>query len=123
MLLRAERVQVYIELDNCTKYRHNNAQRKVVHEMIPTIRPISELRDTNAISELCHSQQEPVFITKNGYTDLVIMSAAVYEQQSAFLEVYNKLSEAEVQSEAGAQNVNGKEVFAKLRRKYGTATL
>ena len=38
---------------------------------MPQIRPITDLRNTNEISELCHSKDEPIFITKNGYGDLV----------------------------------------------------
>ncbi|MHB8280609.1 MAG: prevent-host-death protein, partial [Candidatus Humimicrobiaceae bacterium] len=38
---------------------------------MPKIRPITDLRNTNEISEICHKQQEPIFITKNGYGDLV----------------------------------------------------
>ena len=91
--------------------------------MIPTIRPISDLRDTNAISELCHSQQEPVFITKNGYSDLVIMSASTYERQITLLEMYQKLGEAEAQIEAGVPAIDGKEVFSKMRKKYGPKTI
>ena len=45
---------------------------------MPQIRPITDLRNTNKISELCHKQDEPVFITKNGYGDLVIMSVETY---------------------------------------------
>ena len=90
---------------------------------MPTIRPISDLRDTNKISELCHAQLEPVFITKNGYSDLVIMSAAAYERQLALLELYKKLSEAEEQRAAGIPNIPGKDVFNRLKKKYGTATL
>ena len=41
---------------------------------MPQIRPITDLRNTTEISELCHARREPVFITKNGYGDLVIMS-------------------------------------------------
>jgi PHD/YefM family antitoxin component YafN of YafNO toxin-antitoxin module len=88
--------------------------------MMPTIRPITELRDTNAISELCHSQQEPVFITKNGYNDLVIMSAAAYERQLLLLEAYQKLSEAEAQEDGGIPNIDGETIFKRLREKYGT---
>jgi PHD/YefM family antitoxin component YafN of YafNO toxin-antitoxin module len=88
--------------------------------MLPTIRPITELRDTNAISELCHSQQAPVFITKNGYNDLVIMSSAAYERQLALLEAYQKLGEAETQANSGVQNIEGERVFDRLREKYGT---
>ena len=86
---------------------------------MPTIRPITELRNTNEISELCHSQQEPIFITKNGYGHLVVMSMATYEKQLATLEVYQKLAEAEEQANNGIPNVDGKEVFDRLRKKYG----
>jgi PHD/YefM family antitoxin component YafN of YafNO toxin-antitoxin module len=48
---------------------------------MPTIIPITDLRKTNEISELCNSSPEPVFVTKNGHGDLVIMSMAVYEEQ------------------------------------------
>ena len=46
---------------------------------MPQIRPITDLRNTTEISELCHARQEPIFITKNGYGDLVIMSMETYE--------------------------------------------
>jgi len=55
---------------------------------MPQIRPIDELRDTSKISEICHSQSEPVFITKNGYGDLVIMSIETYERLLALTDVY-----------------------------------
>ena len=47
---------------------------------MPKIIPITDLRNTTKISELCHEKNEPVFITKNGYSDLVIMSAEAYEE-------------------------------------------
>lgn len=31
---------------------------------MPVIKPITDLRNTNEISELCHKQQQPVFITE-----------------------------------------------------------
>lgn len=46
---------------------------------MPQIRPITDLRNTTEISEICHAKNEPVFITKNGYGDLVIMSMETYE--------------------------------------------
>ena len=46
---------------------------------MPLIRPITDLRNTNEISDFCHAQREPVFITKNGYGDLVLMSMETYE--------------------------------------------
>ena len=44
------------------------------------IRPITDLRNTTEISEICHAKDEPLFITKNGYGDLVVMSIETYEK-------------------------------------------
>ena len=48
-------------------------------DFMPQIRPITDLGNANEISELCHSRCEPIFITKNGYGDLVVMSIEAYE--------------------------------------------
>ncbi|MDT3699541.1 MAG: type II toxin-antitoxin system Phd/YefM family antitoxin [Thermincola sp.] len=86
---------------------------------MPQIRPITDLRNTNEISELCHKSKEPVFITKNGYGDLVVMSMETYERQMALVEVYKKLAEAESEIANGTPLLEGEEVFRKLRAKYG----
>ena len=44
------------------------------------ILPIKDLRDTNKISDLCNETNEPIFITKNGYGDMVVMSIKTYEE-------------------------------------------
>ncbi len=85
---------------------------------MPQIRPITDLRNTNEISELCHKQNEPVFITKNGYGDLVVMSIETYERQLALVEVYKKLMEAEQDINNDIPLLDGKSVFKKLRDKY-----
>jgi hypothetical protein len=85
---------------------------------MPRIRPITDLRNTTEISELCHASAEPIFITKNGYGDLVVMSIETYEKQIALTEVYIKLAMAEKQIEDN-QLLDGDDVFAKLRSKYG----
>ena len=46
----------------------------------PQIRPITDLRNTTEISDICHAKREPIFITKNGYGDLVVMSIEAYEE-------------------------------------------
>ena len=56
---------------------------------MPKIIPIRELRDTNAISEMCHSSEEPVFITKNGYGDMVIMSLETFEKNPGMSDFYS----------------------------------
>ena len=60
---------------------------------MPQIRPITDLRNTTEISDLCHARREPVFITKNGYGDLVVMSIETYEALTARFDLYAKLQE------------------------------
>lgn len=88
---------------------------------MPEIRPITDLRNTNEISELCRKRQEPIFITKNGYGDMVIMSMETYERRMALVEVYKKLAEAEKQIADGMPLLDGEEVFKRLRKKHGSA--
>jgi hypothetical protein len=85
---------------------------------MPQIRPITDLRNTNEISEACHKYDEPIFVTKNGYGDLVIMSIDAYERQLALVDVYKKLAEVETQIAQGVPLLDGEEVFKKLRDKY-----
>jgi PHD/YefM family antitoxin component YafN of YafNO toxin-antitoxin module len=86
-------------------------------DCMPQIRPITVLRNTTEVSELCHSKQEPIFITKNGYGDMVIMSMETYERQLAMTDIFEKLAVAEKQIQNG-ELLNGDEVFARLREKY-----
>lgn len=86
---------------------------------MPEIRPIAELRNTSKISDICHETDEPVFITKNGYGDLVIMSMETYESRLALAEVYRKLGEAEKQIADGVPLLDGEQVFKRLREKHG----
>ncbi|MGG6310357.1 type II toxin-antitoxin system Phd/YefM family antitoxin [Paenibacillus macerans] len=83
---------------------------------MPIIRPISDLRNNfNFISETCHKDGEPVFITKNGQSDLVVMSHAFYEQQQALIELYQKLAVAEKQSQSNAPRTSHVDLVKKLR--------
>ena len=86
---------------------------------MPHIRPITDLRNTNEISEMCNKLKEPIFITKNGYGDLVVMSIDTYERQMGLVQLYKKLAEAEKQIANGTPLLDGDEVFKKLRAKYG----
>ena len=79
--------------------------------------PIRDLRNTNEISERCKKTNEPIFITKNGYGDMVLMSMETYQRTVAMSEVYRKLMEAETELAAG-QAVDGKSAFADLRAMY-----
>ena len=69
-----------------------------------SIRPISDLRNhANDISDYCHDEQKPVFITRKGKGDMVVMSNEEYERQQVLLEVYAKLGEAEAEIANGAK--------------------
>ena len=73
---------------------------------MPIIRPISDLRNNaREIEELCHDTGEPVFITKNGEGELVVMSVAAYERDQARLELYRLLDEAEADVQAGDRGI------------------
>lgn len=84
---------------------------------MPVIRPISDLRNkTPEISKLCHDSGEPVFITKNGESELVVMSAAAYERDQARLALYGLLKEAEEDVHRGDRGIDVKTLAALLRK-------
>lgn len=83
---------------------------------MPNIRPISDLRNnSNEISEFCRGTREPVFITRNGVGDMVVMSIETYERQHAQLELYAKLAEAESEIASGAKGEDFFDFAKKLR--------
>ena len=86
---------------------------------MPQIIPIRDLKKTSEISALCKDAKEPVFITKNGYGDMVIMSMETYERQMALVEVYKKLAEAEAELANDTPLLKAEDVFRKLGAKYG----
>lgn len=87
-------------------------------DTMPQIIPIRDLKKTSEISRICHESQEPVFISKNGYGDMVIMSMETYERIMFKNEVYSKLSEAE-ESISKGEVIDGFESLKVVREKYG----
>jgi len=84
---------------------------------MPQIRPVSDLRNNFAeISRVVHETSEPVFLTKNGYGDMVVMSFEAYEKLQFESEVYFKLKEAELQAKQTDQRFSHREVFDSLRQ-------
>ncbi len=71
-----------------------------------------------AISQMCSESTEPVYITKNGYGEMVIMSMRAYEEKLAKLDVYAKLAEAEAEIREG-KTVDTRSSLKGLRAKYG----
>ena len=85
---------------------------------MPQIIPIKDLKNTAKISELCHRSEEPIYITKNGYGDMVIMSIENFEKTTKKLKMYQDLEESEKQIREG--NVtDARKSLAKMREKYG----
>lgn len=85
---------------------------------MPRIIPIRDLKDTAAISQMCSESPEPIYITKNGYGDMVIMSMKVYEEKMFMADVYFKLAEAEADVREGKVS-DAREGLRTLREKYG----
>ena len=80
------------------------------------IRPVSDLRNNFAdISKTVHETSEPVFLTKNGYGDMVVMSMEAYENLQFQSEVYFKLQEAERESELLDKRYTSKDVLKTLK--------
>lgn len=63
-------------------------------EVLPKILPINELKNTANISKICKESKTPIVITKNGYSDMVLMSVELYEQTIAKLQAAILLNEA-----------------------------
>jgi len=85
---------------------------------MPHIRPVSDLRNNFAeISRIVHETGEPVFLTKNGYGDMVVMSMEAYERRLFDSEVYFRLREAEWEAKTTDRRYSHEEVFDRLREK------
>ena len=85
---------------------------------MPMIRPITDLRNTNEISDVCHATKEPIFITKNGYGDLVVMSIETYERIVENHKIDRAIAEAEAEYEKNGELIEASEALKKLRKKY-----
>ena len=85
---------------------------------MPEIIPIRDLKNTNAISQRCHETAEPIFVTKNGYGDMVIMSMEMYESAMKQLAMYRDIEISEKQIEAG-QVKDARTALRETRVKYG----
>ena len=83
-----------------------------------TIRPVSKCQSNfNEVAELCRSEREPVFITRNGYEDLVLIRAQDYKRSIARLELYDKLAAAQRQIDSGEPLIAHDELFSELKGK------
>ncbi len=85
---------------------------------MPKIVPIKDLRKTTEISELCHAKKEPIFVTKNGYGDLVVMSIETYESIIGAADIDNAITSAEDEIAKGGELLDAKSALASLKEKH-----
>ena len=84
------------------------------------IRPVSDLRNNFAdISRTVHETAQPVFLTKNGYGDMVVLSMEAYENLQLESEIYAKLREAEREAASDARRFSSKEVLDAMKAAIG----
>lgn len=80
--------------------------------------PIKDLRNTSEISEIAHKEQEPIFITKNGYSDLVVMSSELYDKFAKINRIDQAIYESEKEMQEGGESMELDIAFAELNKKY-----
>lgn len=99
-----------------TNYHNYDRLSETGGDIMKNIRPVSDLRNNFAeISKIVHENNEPVFLTKNGYGDMVVLSMEAYENLQFESEVYAKLLEAEREAEHSDKTYSTKEVLQALR--------
>ena len=82
---------------------------------MPQIIPIKDLKNTSEISDMCHKTSEPIYVTKNGYGDMVIMSMEIYESTMRQIAMYRDIEISEKQIEAGqVKDARTANVFARV---------
>ena len=85
---------------------------------MPQIIPIKDLKNTSEISDMCKKTKEPIYITKNGYGDMVIMSMDTYEETMKQISKYRDIEISEQQIEKD-QIKDARHALEELRTKYG----
>ena len=85
---------------------------------MPKIIPIRDMKDTSKISQMCQESDEPIFITKNGYGDMVIMSMDTYEQALADVSLYALLAKS-LEDEKMGRVEKARDALAEIRQEYG----
>ena len=84
------------------------------------IRPVSDLRNNFAeISKTVHETAQPVFLTKNGYGDMVVLSMEAFENLQFESEVYFKMQAAEREAELSSERYSYKDVLKAMKDAIG----
>ena len=89
---------------------------------MPIIKSISSLRNkTREIASICHDQDVPVYLTKNGEGDLVVMSMAQYSKLQLKLDLFGKLAVAQAQRASGDRGRSLSAVMKDIRKRIREA--
>ena len=84
------------------------------------IRPVSDLRNNFAeISKTVHETAQPVFLTKNGYGDMVVLSMEAFENLQFESEVYFKMQAAGREAELSSERYSSKDVLKAMKDAIG----
>lgn len=86
---------------------------------MPKIIPIRELKNTASISKYVEETNEPVFITKNGYGSMVIMSIEVYEKEIAKRQMIELINDSLKDIDKSDQKIDGALFLSEMKTKYG----
>ena len=85
---------------------------------MPIIRPISDLETKlSEIASAVRETDEPVFLTENGYGEIVVMSMQAWEEMNFENEIYQKLVDAQAEARLDSRRLSHDEVFGPLRKK------
>lgn len=79
----------------------------------------SLINQYDEISEKCKQTGEPIYITKNGEVDLIVMSVGAFEKQQALIKLEERLFGIELEQRSGAKNYSLEELDAALRKIVG----
>ena len=80
------------------------------------IRPSAAIRQNyNEIAELCRKTSQPIFLTKNGEGDLVVMDIETYNRREKMLELREELLSVEEDRMHGNKGYPVDEVTAMMR--------
>ena len=85
---------------------------------MPQIIPIKDLKNASSVSEMCHRLDEPIFITKNGYGDMVLMSMELFEATQKKWSLYSDIELSEQQIKEGKIK-DARKSLSDVREKYG----
>lgn len=85
---------------------------------MPLILRIEDYKNINEISAIAHKEHEPVFVTKNGYSDLVVMSSELYDSFVRENRIDQAIYEAEKEFTETGEYVDADVALAELEKKY-----